>query len=112
MALGLSRLTPNRWCSGPGPAAANATGLIYTVSGLKAGSTAILYADGVQVSSVTADGTGKATWTLGVAPGAGSIMTYDGVVVGSAGTVPQAQFSDFDGSSLQDTDGSLMQDAA
>lgn len=74
--------------SGAGTASADVNGLIYTANGLKVGSTAILYGNGTQIASVTVDGTGKATWTLGAAPAANTIITFDGVVVGSGGTVP------------------------
>ncbi|MFK5600251.1 hypothetical protein ACFZ8E_25110 [Methylobacterium sp. HMF5984] len=78
--------------SGPSGAARTNAGLTYTATGLKVGSTAILYGNGTQLSSVTVDGTGKATWTLGTAPVAGTNITYDGVVVGSGGTIPAGQF--------------------
>jgi hypothetical protein len=85
--LGLSRFARGRTGgTGVGAASADATGKIYTVSGLKPGSTAILYANGTQAATTTADSSGLATWTLGAAPAAGTIMTYDGTVTGSAGT--------------------------
>lgn len=74
--------------AGPGSAAPDTTGKVYTVSGLKPGSSAILYANGTQASTTTVDGTGKATWTLANKPAIGTVMTYDGTVTGSAGTVP------------------------
>jgi glucosylceramidase len=88
MPLGLARLVSPRQSSGPGAASADAAGTTYTAIGLKAGSAAVLYGNGTQIATATVDGTGKATWTLGSKPAAGTIITYDGVVVGSGGTVP------------------------
>ena len=89
--LGLSRLVLTRSTAGASRASVDTTGKVYTTTPdtkLKPGSTAILYGNGTQIASVTVDGTGKATWTLGTAPAGGTIITYDGVVVGSGGTAP------------------------
>lgn len=90
MPLGLARLTSTIRGSGPGSASPDATGKAYAVSGLKPGSSAALYGNGTQIATATVDSAGKATWTLASAPAAGTIITYDGVVVGSGGTVPAA----------------------
>jgi hypothetical protein len=87
MAVSNFRLRVFGGAGGPGSASANAAGTTYTVSGLKPGSTALLYGNGSQIATTTADGTGKATWTLGSAPVAGTTITYDGTYTGSGGTV-------------------------
>ena len=87
MPFGLTRLIPTRVARGAGTASADTAGTTYTVSGLKVGSSAILYGNGTQIATATVDGTGKATWSLGSKPAVGTIITYDGVVVGSGGTV-------------------------
>lgn len=87
MPFGLTRLIPTRVARGAGTASADTAGTTYTVSGLKVGSSAILYGNGTQIATATVDSTGKATWTLGSRPAIGTVITYDGVVVGSGGTV-------------------------
>ena len=63
------------------------TGKIYTVAGLKVGSTATLYGNGSSLGTATVNSAGRATWTLANRPADGVIITYDGVVTGSGGTV-------------------------
>jgi hypothetical protein len=87
MTLIFKRLAPDRRASGAGSASADAAGTTYTTTGLKVGSTAILYGNGTQIATATVDGAGKATWTLGSKPDVGTVITYEGVVVGSGGTV-------------------------
>lgn len=73
--------------SGPGSATPDATGKVYSVSGLKPGSTALLYGNGSQIATTTVDASGKATWTLANKPAAGVVVTWEGTVTGPAGTV-------------------------
>ena len=87
MPYGFFRLSPGR-SGGASSASADATGKFYTATGLKVGSAAILYGNGTQVASATVDSLGKATWTLASAPTPGTVVTYDGTVTGSGGTVP------------------------
>lgn len=79
---------PTSGGAGPGTAAPDATGKVYTVSGLKPGTSAILYANGTQVATATANAVGRVTWTLANRPATGAVMTYDGTVTGPAGIVP------------------------
>jgi len=88
MPFGLSVITPRPRGTGLPVGRSDATGKVYTVSGLKAGSTAILYANGAQIGSTTVAANGTATWTLGTAPTPNAVMTYEGTVTGSAGVAP------------------------
>lgn len=85
MPFGLTRLIPTRGRSGGTAPSSDASGLIYsaTVSS-KVGKTAILYANGTQISTATVDGTSKATWTLSSPLSVGTFVFWycDGIIGG------------------------------